>query len=96
MESFAEMLQDCTVSPALPERLAAIRGALVGLTMKPRSVAAPYYSTDLGIRKFQDPEIFYKSHCEISGFCEDLNPIIEACVKAFPLESLGPLSIAYF
>lgn len=56
------------VSPAFPERLhlawRVFNGEPVGIY---RSIAAPVYVSDLGVRRSNDPSIFYAEHCKIFG-----------------------------
>ena len=46
------------------ERLGATRDVYMPVR-EPRSIAAPYYLTDLGVRRFQDPHLFLDLHLQI-------------------------------
>ncbi|EPD26923.1 hypothetical protein [Actinotignum schaalii] len=62
-------LEGAPVSPAFWERVNLTQAVLLGHP-KPasRSVAAPYFVTDLGVRKFADPAIFYREHLKEAAF----------------------------
>lgn len=53
------------VAPGMIERLTV--AANRGRSDQPRSIAAPYYLTDLGVRKFEDPRLFTEAHLDQFG-----------------------------
>lgn len=63
LDAVAESLTGKPASPAFPERYMVTR-ALMSCGDRPRirSLAAPYYVTDLGVRRFRDPSEFYRAH----------------------------------
>lgn len=66
VKEFGEKGLRAPSSPALHERLAIVEDWLSG--RKPRSirtVSAPIYVTDLGVRHIEDPELFYRAHCNL-------------------------------
>jgi hypothetical protein len=68
VESLYRGISGKPVSPALAERVNIVHSALSGLPApRVRTVAAPVYVTDLGVRYFPDPLKFYKAHVEIAG-----------------------------
>lgn len=52
------------VAPGFLERLDVARGVAI----LDRSIAAPYYLTDLGVRRFSDPSLFYRAHMELGAW----------------------------
>lgn len=53
------------VAPGFVERLTVASNG--GRGTEPRSIAAPYYLTDLGVRKFEDPRVFTEAHLALFG-----------------------------
>lgn len=87
-------VDDNVVAPGFTERLTvASRGGGDG---EPRSIAAPYYLTDLGVRKFEDPRVFMDAHLDLLGdehrshAAADLALLIGA-----PIDDLGRLLDAF-
>jgi hypothetical protein len=73
-------------APGFAERLAVAAGRASGA----RSLAAPYYLTDLGIRRFEDPELFLSGHLEL--FTLDRASDLEcddALLRSVPLDRMG-------
>lgn len=63
---------ETAVAHGFTERLeVAARGGSDGPA--PRTIAAPYYLTDLGVRRFDDPALFYRAHAERFGWTETIS-----------------------
>lgn len=77
-------------SPALPERLHVVKRLLEGRLspMSLRSLAAPIYITDLGIRRIVDPKIFYQAHCKICSITPATDTEITAGLVSTPINRL--------
>lgn len=67
LSKLSDMLEGAPVSPAFWERFNVTQSVLRGHPkLARRSVASPYFVTDLGVRKFDDPAIFYIEHLKLS------------------------------
>ena len=65
LNELTQSLNNTGYSPAFPERFLILNETLrEGAYKNFRTVAAPVYSSDLGVRKFLDPSIFYIEHCK--------------------------------
>jgi hypothetical protein len=82
------------VAPGFVERL--VVAASRGRTQGPRSIAAPYYLTDLGVRKFDDPRVFTHAHLALSAR-EHLSDAGEdrRVLTRTPVEDLGAVLDAF-
>ncbi|GHS89949.1 hypothetical protein AGMMS50218_17240 [Actinomycetota bacterium] len=79
-------LDHAAVAPGFAERLA----ATAGQSAEPRSLAAPYYLTDLGVRRFDDPRLFLAGHLEILGHEHASATADDALLlRTTPVEALG-------
>ncbi|MDN6803100.1 hypothetical protein WM015_01910 [Bifidobacterium mongoliense] len=72
-------LEGKRISPAFFERSLILKASVSSIFNRQdvfslRSVGAPYYVTDLGVRFSEDPHRFYLLHCDIAG----LRPIEES------------------
>lgn len=77
-------------SPAFPERLHVSNALLKegwGST-RLRTLAAPIYITDLGIRHLTDPATFYEAHCEIASVLPISDESIINTLLTTPIEHL--------
>ena len=54
-----------------------------------RTVSAPYYVTDLGVREFSDPGEFYRAHIEVAGADPLSRSVLAECGRTCELRSLG-------
>ncbi len=83
-----------SAAPGFVERLgvAAARGRADG----PRSIAAPYYLTDLGVRRFDDPSVFLEAHLALLG-PEHRSDLQEdaALLAATPADEFGAILDAF-
>ncbi len=87
-------LEPDSVAPGFVERLgvAAARGRTDG----PRSIAAPYYLTDLGVRRFDDPSVFLTAHLALLGTEHRSDPRDDAdLLAATPIDELGAVLDAF-
>ncbi len=56
------------ISPAFAERFRFLWDSLdSGVDFSGRSVGAPYYVTDMGVRLFDDPRLFYDAHLKLAN-----------------------------
>ena len=77
-------------SPAFPERLHVSNALLKegwGST-RLRTLAAPIYITDLGIRHLTDPATFYEAHCKIASVLPISDESIINTLLTTPIEHL--------
>lgn len=81
----ARKLEDSIFSPAFPERFSILARTLHNSSrnLLARSVAAPTYTTDLGVRASRDPSLMYKEHLKIAGMtCVSNSVLFEALMSA--------------
>lgn len=73
------------MSPAFTERFGVLKNVIDSrnYSPSPRTMSAPCYVSDLGVRKFLDPSVFYKSHIQIA----ELKRISESSLSNFVRES---------
>lgn len=72
------------VSPAFPERLRVLWSVLDNKAVQlERSVGAPYYVTDMGVRLFSDPSVFYGAHLSHAN----IEPIPRSALEEFVYRS---------
>lgn len=86
-------LQGKRISPAFFERSLVLKTSVSSIfkgedLLPLRSVAAPYYVTDLGVRLSEDPQRFYLLHCDIAGVrpigdSEIVNTLSESGIGSF-------------
>lgn len=77
-------------SPALAERISVACSSLSGgLYRYARSIGAPFYVTDLGVRLIPDPKIFYKEHCKIFSVPQISPKLIEERIVQEDLANLA-------
>lgn len=90
IETLEEAIRFHRFSPAFPERLRIAKALFAGnwAATNLRSLAAPIYITDLGIRHITDPRDFYREHCKISSVVPTTNIEITESLVAIPLERL--------
>jgi tetratricopeptide (TPR) repeat protein len=84
-------------SPAFPERCAILRAALDGINTLglPRSVAAPIYCNDMGIRHFIDARAFYLEHVRMAGLMPLDSHVIQSAIEAVDLPHLASFVDAF-
>ena len=82
---------ETAVAHGFTERLeVAARGGSDGPA--PRTIAAPYYLTDLGVRRFDDPALFYRAHAERFGWTETISVAgTDELMLDIPVEDLARL-----
>lgn len=92
LASLLERLEGRPTSPAFYERFN-LTFASFQLTPHPkaRSVAAPYYVTDMGVRRFSDPALFYKTHVETARIQRISSAHLYDTALQTPLEDLANL-----
>lgn len=77
-------------APGFTERLRV--AAFGGRAADARSIAAPYYLNDLGVRRFEDPKIFFSEHVELfelhSFFDTQQSAVL---LTSAPVSELAPL-----
>ncbi|WP_143233295.1 hypothetical protein [Actinomyces ruminis] len=90
LDELLDRINGRPTSPAFAERYNVTSALLLGHTPPPvRTVAAPLYVTDLGIRFAPDPAVFYSTHIKIAGMTP-LNPVdIRDYLVASELTSLA-------
>lgn len=88
IEELASSLRFVPASPAFPERYHVARALVDGRAIAMRTVAAPVYVTDLGVRSARDATQFYLAHCRIAGIPALEDDVLGACVREAPLCSL--------
>lgn len=92
LDYLLENLEGRPISPAFYERLNFTHAVLVGgSTPRVRSVAAPYYVTDMGVRQFTDPSVFYRMHLETAQIPALPSADLHALVSQNPVENLANL-----
>lgn len=79
------------VAPGFTERLeVASRGGAEGQVA--RTIAAPYYLTDLGVRRFDDPAVFYRIHIELFRWSTQISAkATRSMLLSAPIGSLADL-----
>lgn len=67
---FSGLLSGESISPALPERMRILQSALfeTETVATPRTLAAPHYETDLGVRNSTDAFEFYRYHAQLVSY----------------------------
>lgn len=88
LDEFATALSEEEFSPALPERLAVTKQLLASESPSLRSVAAPRYVTDLGVRRSSDAERFYDIHCNLAKITPLSKEQLYTYLSAIPTEHL--------
>lgn len=61
-----EAASSSRVAPGFEERIA-VAASFPDGAGRARSIRAPYYLTDLGVRRFEDPSVFFLAHLESLG-----------------------------
>jgi tetratricopeptide (TPR) repeat protein len=84
-------------SPAFPQRCAILRAALDGINTLglPRSVAAPIYCNDMGIRYFIDARTFYLEHIRMAGLTPLDSDVLQSAIKTVDLPHLASFVDAF-
>lgn len=84
-------------SPAFPERCAILRAALDGINTLglPRSVAAPIYCNDMGIRHFIDARTFYLEHVRMAGLTPLDSHVLQSAIETVDLPHLASFVDAF-
>lgn len=90
LQELRDGLSGLPTSPAFCERYNVTFDAIVDQRVpKMRTVAAPYYVTDLGVREFSDPKEFYATHTKIAGIAEIDKKIIADCTTQADISELA-------
>ncbi|MST63803.1 hypothetical protein [Schaalia hyovaginalis] len=90
IETLEDALRFHHFSPAFPERMhiskALLREGCGSVHL--RTLAAPIYITDLGIRRITDPSAFYREHCKIATVSPISDKEIIKNIQKTPIDRL--------